>query len=37
LLAAQVRREVRAAALQDKHDLEMGGYSAAAAHPRLAA
>lgn len=37
LLAAQVRREVRAAALQDKHDLEMGGYAAAAAHLRLAA
>lgn len=37
LLALQIRREVRTAALQDKHDLEMRGYPAAATGLRLAA
>jgi hypothetical protein len=30
LLEAQIRREVRAAALQDKHDIEVRGYAARA-------
>jgi hypothetical protein len=37
LLAWQLRREVRRAALQDKHDLETRGYPAVAAGLRLAA
>jgi hypothetical protein len=37
IAAAQVRREARAAAPHDKHDLEADSFPAAAAHLRLAA